>query len=131
MKLLYTILFLLTSYVTSAQTGEVHGTVFDEKKQPIVGAVVQVSQGRKNRGRAVTDTDGHFLIKPLTAGVYLLQCCSVSYPKVRIGDITVGKSRVIQNVYMKPPTHEIEVYTQPCKTSISQYPIRKWWQRKK
>jgi hypothetical protein len=50
--------------------GEIRGTVLDEKKQPIVNAVIRAFEGNIEKGGAVTNFDGNYSIKPLDAGRY-------------------------------------------------------------
>lgn len=81
MKLLYTILILLICCTAATQSGEIAGVVLDEKKQPIIAAIVEVSQGGIAKGGAVTGIDGDYLIKPLDAGTYTLTVTYTATPK--------------------------------------------------
>lgn len=106
----YLLLFVLIglSVDAFAQSGEIAGIVLDEKKQPIIGAVVQVSQGGIQKGGAVTGIDGDYLIKPLDAGVYSITVNYIGYAKYTVSDVTVGRTRVEQNVNMQPATNELQ-----------------------
>ena len=50
----------------------IYGTVVDEKKVPIIGAIVEARQGGIVKGGAPTDADGNYDIKPLDAGNYTI-----------------------------------------------------------
>ena len=52
--------------------GQISGRVFDDKKEPLPSAVVQVSQNGVVKGGAATDFDGNYIIKPVEAGYYNL-----------------------------------------------------------
>src|SRR4051812_1304527 len=58
-RLLLCLLFF-TSYSVFAQTSDVHGTVTDTLKKPIVGATVTV---KGTKSSAITSPDGNFSIK--------------------------------------------------------------------
>lgn len=93
MKQVIILLLLLTGVAirTNAQTGSITGTVRDEKKEPMIGAVVQVFEGGLNRGGAATDIDGKYTVKPLKPGRY----------EVRIA-YTAYKTNIITGVIISP-----------------------------
>ena len=68
LRYLFLLLFVAISGTAFAQTGAISGTILDEKKETVIGAVVEVSQGGIVRGGAVTDADGKYVIKPLNPG---------------------------------------------------------------
>ncbi len=69
MKTVITVLFAVLSLNSSAQG--LSGKVLDEKKEPIINAIVQVfSSNGVLMGGNVTDYDGNFLVKPLDPGYY-------------------------------------------------------------
>lgn len=109
MKTLYTLLLMMIIALRSvAQTGEIAGTVLDEKKQPIIGAVIQLTRGGINKGGAVTDYDGKYLIKPLDPGSYTLVVNYIGYVKVTVNDIVVDRGRIEQNINMTPASNQLQ-----------------------
>lgn len=54
----------------SANGFEIFGTLKDEKGNPIINARVEASEGNVVKGRALTDFDGNYSIKPLESGEY-------------------------------------------------------------
>lgn len=121
----YLLLFVLIglSVDAFAQSGEIAGIVLDEKKQPIIGAVVQVTQGGIAKGGAVTGIDGDYLIKPLDAGSYTIIVNYIGYAKVTVNDVTVGRLRVEQNFNMQPTSNVLtEVTIKWKKPLISKQP---------
>lgn len=109
MKTLYTLLLMMIIALRSvAQTGEIAGTVLDEKKQPIIGAVIQLTRGGISKGGAVTDYDGKYLIKPLDPGSYTLVANSIGYIKVTVNDIVVDRGRIEQNINMTPASNQLQ-----------------------
>ena len=47
---------------TDDSTIVIEGVVFDEKKEPMIGVIIQLFDGEKNIGTAAADIDGCFLI---------------------------------------------------------------------
>lgn len=80
--------------------GEIYGTVLDDKKQPLIGAIVQVSLGGIVKGGAATDFDGNFLVKPLDPGSYTLVVQYTGFAKFTVEKIMVSNGRATQNVQM-------------------------------
>ena len=68
LRYLFILLFICVSGRALAQYGEISGTIIDEKKQPVIGAVVEVYSGGQKRGGNATDYDGNYVIKPLAVG---------------------------------------------------------------
>ena len=79
---------LIASVRTSFAQG-IYGRVLDDKKQPVLGAVVQAMQGGIVKGGSVTDYDGNYEIKPLDGGFYFLMVTAISYDTERIKDVVV------------------------------------------
>ena len=52
LRYLFLLLFVAISGTAFAQTGAISGTILDEKKETVIGAVVEVSQGGIVRGVA-------------------------------------------------------------------------------
>jgi outer membrane receptor protein involved in Fe transport len=70
LRYLFILLFLSLAGTAMAQSGEVSGTVVDDKKEPVIGAVIEVLQGGIVKGGNITDADGNYLVKPLDPGRY-------------------------------------------------------------
>ena len=67
----------------------IYGTVVDEKKVPIIGAIVEARQGGIVKGGAPTDADGNYDIKPLDAGNYTIIVKYIGYDTAIITGISV------------------------------------------
>lgn len=76
-----------------AQSGAISGTVLDEKKQPILGAIIEVTQKGIRKGGAATDEDGKYTIKPLSAGRYEVKISYTSYISKLVKDVIVSPDR--------------------------------------
>ena len=86
-------------------SGEILGTVTDEKNEPIINAVIQVSDGTGVKGGAVTDFDGQYVVKPLAPGAYTVSIKYIGYNEKRVVEVLVkpsGKTEV--NAKMNPTT---------------------------
>lgn len=64
MKLLYTILLLLTDLIAHSQTGRLHGTVLNEKKEPMAGVVITFWNQFIPNGYSLTDSNGRYYFSP-------------------------------------------------------------------
>lgn len=62
----------------------------DENKEPVIGAIVQVSSGGIDKGGAATDIDGNYTIKPLEAGRYEVRISFTGYNTALTKDVIVG-----------------------------------------
>ncbi len=82
-SLRYLFAFLLTILAGNAmaQIGYIAGKVIDENKEPVIGAIVRVTEGGVAKGGATTDVDGNYTIKPLQAGRYELEVTYTGYKK--------------------------------------------------
>lgn len=80
-RLRYLFLLLSTVFTTQvlAQTGGIEGVVKDEQGELLLSASVQVTEGSIVKGGTVTDLDGKFLVKPLSAGLYDVKVSFVGY----------------------------------------------------
>ncbi|GAA4463210.1 hypothetical protein GCM10023093_11190 [Nemorincola caseinilytica] len=78
--------------------------MLDEKKQPVIGAIVNVSLGGIVKGGAATDFDGNYLIKPLDPGTYNLTVQYTGFAKTEVTGIMVSNGRATQNVTLVPAT---------------------------
>jgi Ca-activated chloride channel family protein len=109
MKQAFSLLMLLCmAFVASAQSGAITGTVIDEQKQPITGAMVYVSQGKTTKGGATTGHDGTYNIKPLRPGRYDVQVKYNGYKTSMIKNVIVsaGKNTKV-DVQLLPDTKQL------------------------
>ena len=74
MKTIKTILILVTiglvQLVKAQGFGEIRGLIKDDELNPVIGAVVKITQGGYLVGGTTTDVDGKYVYKPLNAGEY-------------------------------------------------------------
>jgi len=73
--------------------GELHGKVFDENGDPMIGANVYVEAGDRQIG-AMTDENGKYKIKPLQAGIYTLNISFIGYQKIIIPGVNVKPDQI-------------------------------------
>src|SRR5688500_2011879 len=59
----------VTTAVAQAPAGEIAGRVSDERRSPLPGARIRITNGDQSR-EAVTDPDGRFLFRSVTLGTY-------------------------------------------------------------
>jgi hypothetical protein len=96
MKKLFAIIFSILALQSLAQ--EIGGKVLNEKKEPVVSAVIQVFQGGIMKGGDVTDIDGNYVIKPLDPGSYAVLFIYPGYDSVLInGAVVSPNARTTQN----------------------------------
>ncbi len=112
-------LFVFISLSGSAIAQEIAGMVIDEKKEPMLSAVVQVYSGGILKGGNVTDMDGNYLIKPLDPGYYDVLVIYAGYDSILTNKVmvspdqrttlnfqmtkhTIGIKEVIIKTYKKP-----------------------------
>lgn len=66
------------------------GTILDDKKQPIIGAIIQVSIDGVVAGGASTDFDGNYKVGPLKDVDYEMTVQYIGYMKTTIKHVRVG-----------------------------------------
>lgn len=103
LRYLFLMMFISLSGVAFAQSGAISGKVFDETKQPVIGAIVEVSQGGSVRGGAATDEDGSYTIKPLNPSTdYQVTVRYTGYQEIRMDKVQITADRTTyQNFNMK------------------------------
>lgn len=93
MKTIKTLLLLaLVSLVQFAKAqgfGEIRGLIKDDELNPVIGAVVKITQGGYLVGGTTTDADGKYVYKPLNAGEYELIVTSAEHITLRKTKIPV------------------------------------------
>ncbi|MBK7588643.1 MAG: carboxypeptidase-like regulatory domain-containing protein [Bacteroidetes bacterium] len=90
--MLYSFLFLGTTFNLMAGIGKIEGKVTDETNAPLIGATVKI-EGTLLGAR--TDIDGHFIIKNIELGKYNLEVSYVSYEKKLITDIIIKDDNIV------------------------------------
>ncbi len=103
LRYLFVLLFVSVAGVAYGQTGAISGTVYDENKEPIIGAIVEVRQGGVIRGGSPTDVDGNYMIKPLNpAQDYQLSVKYAGYKEIQLNGVIVSPDRTTyQNFNME------------------------------
>jgi hypothetical protein len=76
-----------------ATPGEITGTVLDDKKEPVVQAVIEARSGGILKGGAVTDLDGKYSIKPIDAGRYDVTVKALSYKETTETGVLVSPDK--------------------------------------
>lgn len=77
---------------TRVSLGGIQGTVFDDRGNPLPGAMVS-ALGGPIPGMAITDVHGRFVIDPLPAGEYMLRVHMVGFISARCDRVRVGSAR--------------------------------------
>ncbi len=69
--------------------GGIVGTVLNEKKEPIAGAYIEVTQGGIKKLASVTDEEGNYVVKPLTPSRYDVTVKLAGYKTSRTKGVAV------------------------------------------
>lgn len=106
MKRLLTMLTAMIVFVANiaaqGQSGEISGTVVDDKNEPVFGAKVRITSGGITKGGAVTDENGEYVIKPLAPGRYDMKVNYSGYKENITKEILVAAGRTTKvNVKME------------------------------
>jgi hypothetical protein len=111
LRCFFLLLFIGVSGAAWAQTGAISGKVLDETKQPVIGAIIEVSQGGTVRGGAASDEDGNYVIKPLNPGTdYEVSVKYTGYQEMRLTKVQITADRTTyQNFNLKVNATEREV----------------------
>ena len=72
--------------------GEIKGLILDEKKEPLISAVVQVYQNNVLVGGNVTDYDGNYIIDHLEPGNYDILVLYFGYDSIEAKQIAVVRN---------------------------------------
>jgi outer membrane receptor protein involved in Fe transport len=110
LRYLFVLLFLTMTGRALAQTGSISGTVYDEKKEPIIGAIVQVFEAGATRGGAATDIDGNYVVKPLNpSGNYEVHVKYAGYKEIVLKGVLVSPDKITKlNFNMQINAKELE-----------------------
>jgi hypothetical protein len=110
LRYLFVLLFVSIAGTAFAQSGAVTGTVLDEKKEPMIGAIVQVLEGSVVKGGGATDVDGVYYIKPLAPGKYDVEIKYSSYKtSLTKGVLVRPDGTTTVNASMEVNTQELDV----------------------
>ncbi len=96
LRYLFVLLFVSIAGTAFAQSGAITGTVLDEKKEPIIGAIVQVLEGGVVKGGAATDVDGVYYIKPIAPGRYTVRVSYTSYKTSETQGVIVSPDKTTE-----------------------------------
>lgn len=92
----------LTGTLKAQGTGEIQGRVLDDGG-PLPQALVVAEQGDR-RVSTMTDADGHFVLKPLQAGVYSVTMSMVGLVSEKVDGVLVSSDNVtpMKDVLLTP-----------------------------
>jgi TonB-dependent receptor len=83
----FSIVFSFFSFLLSAQTGTIQGKLFDLKtNEALIGGTVKLDSGVTG---AVTDFDGNFIIRGVSAGTHSLQITFMGYKQKLVNGLEV------------------------------------------
>jgi hypothetical protein len=107
-KSIITGLLVISSLPFFAQTsvGIIKGQILTLGNEPVLGAVVKVTQGGVLVGGTSTDENGKYTYKPLNPGYYEIIVTSIETRTQRMSNIEVGPDRTTY-VDMKVSTNEL------------------------
>jgi hypothetical protein len=90
LRYLFVLLFVSVAGAAFGQAGEIAGTVYDEKKEPIIGAFVEVRQAGVIRGGDATNEDGKYSVKPLNPALdYEVIVKYIGYTEIRLTNVRI------------------------------------------
>ncbi len=102
------LLMLCMALQAVAQTGGITGTILDEHKDPIIGAVITVMEGAVVKGGATTDVDGVYNIKPLKPGRYSVKAAYTAYKTQIVQGVIVSAGKTTEvNINMEPDVKQL------------------------
>lgn len=88
-KILLILMAISMVQFLKSQSGEIRGLIKDDNYEPVIGALVKITQGGYLVGGTTTDPDGKYVYKPLNAGEYELIVTSPLHTTVRKTKIPV------------------------------------------
>jgi len=109
LRYLFLLIFIGFSGAAFAQSGAISGTVKDASGEPLIGAIVEVSQGGAPRGGAATDDEGKYTVKPLNPGTdYIVSVKYTGFPEIRLTKVQITADRTTyQNFTMKEADNQL------------------------
>ncbi|OSZ82818.1 hypothetical protein CAP35_06025 [Chitinophagaceae bacterium IBVUCB1] len=110
LRYLFLLLFVGFAGTAMAQVGGIVGKVLDDKKEPIMGAVVEVSQAGVKKAGDATDEDGNYNIRALNPGRYDVVIRSATFKVSKTEGVLVSPDRnTTLNIEMEVNNQELEV----------------------
>lgn len=105
MKKCFTIwmLCLLASIEVTAQVGSITGRVLNEKKEPITGAFIQVTQEGIKKLETTTDEEGNYILKSLQADRYDVTAKYDRYKTIKTTGVIVSPDKNTNLNYQMHP----------------------------
>lgn len=94
----------------------IRGVILDERKQPLIGALVQLRLGGIAIAGAATDLDGNYVIRRIAKGTYDLVVTNYGYEKYTLEKLRVDQpGENVPNILMQPSsTDKYEVIQIIC-----------------
>jgi hypothetical protein len=89
-KNLLVLLAITAVQFTKAQGGEIRGLIKDNELNPVIGALVKITQGGYLLGGTTTDVNGKYVYKPLDAGEYEIIVTSPLHSTCRLTKVPVS-----------------------------------------
>lgn len=74
-------------------TGEIKGVILDEKREPVIQAVIQVYRDHELLSTVFTDYDGLFIVKPLPSGTFRVEMTYRGYDTLVTTDVIVNNAQ--------------------------------------
>jgi hypothetical protein len=96
LRLVLLLLCIGVSGTVFAQPGAITGKVLDEKKAPIINAIIEFTSGGISKGGTVTDYDGIYLMKPLEPGTYTVKISYTSMKTKQINGVLVSPDKTTE-----------------------------------
>ncbi len=93
LRYLFVLLFLGVSATAFGQAGDITGRVLDEKKEPVINAVIQAFDGGILKGTGVSDIDGNYEIKPLSPSNYDVVVKALGFDDQKITGVVVSPDK--------------------------------------
>lgn len=109
-KLLFILFILFASAALYAQSGALKGKVLDaESGEAVPFANIVVELNGNQIGGTVSDFDGNYTIKPISAGKYNVKASYIGYKSLQINDVIINNDRVrFLDIKMSASTQDIE-----------------------
>jgi len=95
---------LATGLAAAGVTGQISGTIVDDKDQPVAGATVTVHSDTAEES-TTTDEHGHFIFISLPPGIYVAILEKDRYMTVKYTHLVVNAGEVtpLQGLLQHPP----------------------------
>jgi outer membrane receptor protein involved in Fe transport len=108
MKKIFTILICLITIHVKAQVFSISGKVNDQKKEPVLGAVLSLSQEGVLVKMAITNTDGTFVLIDIKKGNYKLTINSLGFTNAVLNVVVSNKNLNLETIILKQSNTELD-----------------------